>query len=437
VTTSLLLWLLFTAAPRHAPDAGVHPTKPLLEDGDRVVFLGDSITVMHTYTRAIEAYVRLRHPTWTMTFINAGVGGNTAADALARLDTDVLAHQPTVVFVNFGMNDASYPADSPGAAFEKNMAELFDRLAAAKVRAIVWLDPTPFDAAAGPMNSFNRKRVERLDELVVHARTAGAARGLVVVPLNEAVTRALASWKAAGKETLMPDRIHPGAPLHAVMAAEILRAIGFDVASPIVKAAFEPGTLRVEGSSAELPWNGETKVTMDLSVAVPPLPMVLPAEDAEKLASKELLSLRRLLLKVSGLPAARRYRVQAGTLDAGKFTGAELAAGVDLLATAPPRASWGTERPTLAECTAETGNPWVNDYACVTDLLFEKDQLRIQMRHEKTKALPDFVPGMLEKYFALQAEWVTAVDRDIEVRVRTLKARPHEVTLEPEARAVK
>lgn len=449
----MLLGLVLAGAPLLAqaewklrPDGGLPssaaPAEPLIHDGDRVVFLGDSITVLHTWTRYVEAYVRLRHPEWKVTFINAGVGGNTVSDALARLDTDVIAQKPTVVFVNFGMNDASFPQGSPGWAFEQNSTTLFERLLSArwslegdggvtgKVRSVVWVDPTPYDSWAGPMVQFNKKRVTRLEELVSYVHKTGAEKHVTVVGAYDAVARALAGWRAANRpENLMPDRIHPGTPLHAVMAAEVLKAIGFEVSATVAQATFSEGTLRVEGSLDELPWNGETKISFDVPKATP-IPLVT-ADDATWLDSKELASLRRLVLKVKGLQPTKRYRVRAGLVDVGRFSGAELASGVEVMANAAVRATPSGDRPSLAECSATAGNPWVNDFFCVFDLLYEKDQLRMSMRHEKTRALPDFVPGMLERYFALQREWVEAVDRDIEARARALRAGRHEVTLEP------
>ena len=48
-----------------------------IHDGDRVVFLGDSITEQRLYTTYIEAYVLTRHPQWRLTFAT-GWGGDTA-----------------------------------------------------------------------------------------------------------------------------------------------------------------------------------------------------------------------------------------------------------------------------------------------------------------------------------------------------------------------
>src|SRR5580765_584763 len=49
-----------------------------IHDGDRVVFLGDSITEQQLYTTYIEAYALTRHPEWKLWFRNVGWGGDTA-----------------------------------------------------------------------------------------------------------------------------------------------------------------------------------------------------------------------------------------------------------------------------------------------------------------------------------------------------------------------
>src|SRR3954462_1441686 len=50
----------------------------LIHDGDRVVFLGDSITEQRLYTTYIEGYTLARHPDWKLIFRNVGRGGDTA-----------------------------------------------------------------------------------------------------------------------------------------------------------------------------------------------------------------------------------------------------------------------------------------------------------------------------------------------------------------------
>ena len=125
-------WLvLFTSA---VLCFGAQAADFLIHDGERVVFLGDSITEQRLYTTYIEAYAVTRHPGWKLWFRNVGWGGDTAwlrqrshpdegrlfaADTAAQqamvdkavgqgLQRDVLPLKPTFVTVKFGMNDHSY-----------------------------------------------------------------------------------------------------------------------------------------------------------------------------------------------------------------------------------------------------------------------------------------------------------------------------------------
>ncbi|MCE9592467.1 MAG: hypothetical protein K8S99_18325 [Planctomycetes bacterium] len=62
--------------------------------------------------------------------VNAGVGGNTSREGLARMERDVLAHSPEIVLVEFGGNDSTYePARSVSLdEFKANLAAMKARL---------------------------------------------------------------------------------------------------------------------------------------------------------------------------------------------------------------------------------------------------------------------------------------------------------------------
>ncbi len=55
--------------------------------------------------------------------INAGVGGNTSREGLARLDKDALRHDPDLVLVQFGGNDAT-PDPARAVAFDEYVRNL-------------------------------------------------------------------------------------------------------------------------------------------------------------------------------------------------------------------------------------------------------------------------------------------------------------------------
>jgi lysophospholipase L1-like esterase len=77
-------------------------------DGDKVVFLGDSITAGGGYTKMVEQYTLLRYPSRKVRFSNAGRGGDTAVGGLERLEQDVFNRGATVVTVAYGVNDIGW-----------------------------------------------------------------------------------------------------------------------------------------------------------------------------------------------------------------------------------------------------------------------------------------------------------------------------------------
>src|SRR5580700_2348096 len=90
--------------------------KFFFRDGDRIVFLGDSITEQYQYSSDIELYLTTRFPKWNLTFINAGIGGDNAGGGANRFANHVLAEKPTAVTINFGMNDGGYGAFNANSA---------------------------------------------------------------------------------------------------------------------------------------------------------------------------------------------------------------------------------------------------------------------------------------------------------------------------------
>jgi lysophospholipase L1-like esterase len=109
-----LLSLVLAAATAGAADFPA-PLKTLdLNDGDTVVFLGDSITHQCLYTQYVEDFFYTRYPHKRIRFHNAGIGGAKGWDALQRFDRDVAAYKPKYVTVLLGMNDgATHPSNRP------------------------------------------------------------------------------------------------------------------------------------------------------------------------------------------------------------------------------------------------------------------------------------------------------------------------------------
>lgn len=209
-----------------------------LQDGDTMVFLGDSITHQCLYTQYVEDFFRTRYPGRRINFHNAGVSGDRAADALARFDDDVAAFKPKYVSVLLGMNDGSYEdynADT-FAIYARGMTEILDRIEAIGAIPIV-LAPTMFDQhqltlqMSNPDYRFgNRDFAHNYNALLAYyagwLREQADQRALPFVdlwtPLNDLTFQ---QRRNRADFTLIPDAIHPGAAGHFIMAFTLLNQL--------------------------------------------------------------------------------------------------------------------------------------------------------------------------------------------------------------------
>ena len=76
--------------------------------GDRVAFVGNSITDGGHYHSYIWLYYMTHFPGERLWMANCGIGGDTAGQILQRLDGDVFAKRPNIITLTFGMNDSGY-----------------------------------------------------------------------------------------------------------------------------------------------------------------------------------------------------------------------------------------------------------------------------------------------------------------------------------------
>jgi lysophospholipase L1-like esterase len=112
-----------------------------------IAFLGDSVTCgcfeiyktpesefapvydcAEAYPYKLERLIRTVFPSAKLNIVNAGVSGDNAAGGLARLERDVLAFNPDLAVVCFGLNDVN--GGKTGAdAYADTMGKIFGRLA--------------------------------------------------------------------------------------------------------------------------------------------------------------------------------------------------------------------------------------------------------------------------------------------------------------------
>ena len=160
--------------------------------------------------------------------INAGIGGDTTPGALARLDRQVLIHQPDLVTVCYGLNDVNLPL----AQFGTSLREIFRRLTAAGTE-VIYMTPNMLntyvaddveerwrDYAAVTADFQNNGR---MDAYMAEARAAAAEFG---VPVCDCY----AKWKQLSRTEdttmLLANRInHPTREMHELFAQSLFEMI--------------------------------------------------------------------------------------------------------------------------------------------------------------------------------------------------------------------
>ncbi len=221
------------------PGSSSLPFNP--QDGETVVFLGDSITHQCLYTQYLENFFITRYPERRIRFVNAGVAGDAAEDVLARFIHDVGAHKPDYVTILLGMNDGRYEEFDREIfnVFRHGMTKLLDKIEALGARAVV-LSPTMFDHAVVERRQNDGKWRFREKEFPPNynalmsfyggwALEEAGKRNVPFVGLWGPLNRHTIDQRRTKQNfTLIGDAIHPQASGQFVMAFEILSQLGVE-----------------------------------------------------------------------------------------------------------------------------------------------------------------------------------------------------------------
>jgi len=328
------------------------------QDGDTIVFLGDSITHQSLYTQYVEDFFYTRYPDRKIHFHNAGVSGDKAADALARFDDDVAAFEPDFVTILLGMNDGRYEPynDETFGIYRDDMTEILELVAKTGAETIA-LSPTMFDhhqlalRQNDPDFRFNnREFFPQYNSLMGYY--SGWLRGAVGEqqspfvnfwgPLNDITSAARLQQPDF---TLVEDAIHPGAAGQFIMAFTILAAAQPERRGVSSVAISQRGGKWIAPKKAGVTdlVVSEAADSVAFTHLAKALPWVVPAESSEydlKWGKSSPAALGYELTKAGHKLSGERLRIQGLapgeyelTIDdenITRFTHSALAAGVEL-----------------------------------------------------------------------------------------------------------
>jgi len=295
---------------------------------DRIVFLGDSITEQYQYSNAIELYLTTRFPDAGFFFLNAGIGGDTANGGANRFKSQVLDEKPTKVTINFGMNDGGYGKFNPQSnkVFVEKTTLMLDMATKAGVK-VALLSPNAVD----PRNKSNGvEYVETQKQFYAPLKEIAAKFEFPFVD-QYAITRAaqdkmLIDDPKAEKAKPYPDGFHTAPPGGMLMAHAILT--GLKSPALVSDVLFDAESKKVTGKNCTVSIIGSGGISFERKDEA--LPWAVQKDWLPMLPyTNELKDLNWYGLQVNGLKEGS-YAIKIDGIEVAKFSGEELAKGVNL-----------------------------------------------------------------------------------------------------------
>ena len=197
----------------------------LIEDGQKIVFVGDSLTAApEGYVKIFERLLGALAPGIRLTLINAGVGGNKVGDLLERIGEDVIIHDPDWIAVSVGINDVWHGVNgTPIDLFKERYDELVRRLTNQTVAKLALFTTT---VIGEDLESQANKLLIPYNDFI---RETAIRRKALLVPMNEEFYKAITAWQKIDSSPDLHftiDGVHMGPIGDCLMAVTLLRAWG-------------------------------------------------------------------------------------------------------------------------------------------------------------------------------------------------------------------
>lgn len=204
--------------------------KPLVK-GDRIVFLGDSITAGGAgpkgYISVMRQVLEAKHPDLGLELIGAGISGNKVPDLQRRVEKDVIAKKPTIVVIYIGINDVWHGEKDPARGtdperFAAGLKEVIGKITTAGARVIL-CTPT----VIGEKKNGGNKLDAQLDQYSDISRKLAGELDLQLCDLRKAFVDHLKdnNPEDAEKGILTPDRVHLNEAGNKFVAGTMLKVL--------------------------------------------------------------------------------------------------------------------------------------------------------------------------------------------------------------------
>lgn len=198
---------------------------PALKKGDKVIFLGDSITQGGNGPKGYVGLIREKFMEQGVEVLNAGISGNKVPDLQKRLQKDVLDKKPTLVVIYIGINDVWHGEKNPANGtkkedFDAGLRSIIEKITAGGGKVVLC---TPTVIGEKAENTLDAK----LNEYSDVSRKIATDLKLPLVDLRKAFLDHLKSNNKENKEKgiLTGDRVHLNEAGNKLVADTMLKTI--------------------------------------------------------------------------------------------------------------------------------------------------------------------------------------------------------------------
>ena len=204
-----------------------------IRDGERMLFIGDSITdcgrrdqaapLGDGYASIFTELATARYPERNIEWINMGIGGNRTTHLRERWQSDVIDHRPDRLSIKIGINDLhSFLRRDPDGVAPDRYRSIFDEILASTRRAlgdipIVLI--TPFYISTDLDHEFEGAVLRLIPSYIDTVREMSAKYDTLLLDLH-AVFQEHLEYRPPG--AFCPEPVHPNHSGHVVIANALM-----------------------------------------------------------------------------------------------------------------------------------------------------------------------------------------------------------------------
>lgn len=315
------------------------------QQGERVCFVGNSITNNGEFHHNILLYYITHFPEKEVTFFNCGISGDITESILYRMDDDILINNPTSVVLMIGMNDVRRSLYSDKLTnnkdtllsrqkaidiYKKNLEKIITALLAEKIKVILQ-KPSIYDQTALISTPTNLGVNDVLKVCADFMESLAVKYELGIVDYWSTLNKINTQLQQNDPTTTIigNDRVHPGSAGHFIMAYEFLKTQNVpSLVSEVSIDAKEKEIIKTYNCDVKNLNFDKQEINFTIKEGALPFPINTNQNQALKLVPFQN-ELNNELLQVTGLKSGN-YCLYIDKVLIAKFSELQLRDGVNL-----------------------------------------------------------------------------------------------------------